>query len=336
MELKQRGQDVTIVNDSSLPSSSKVAAGLINPVVFKRLLPSWKAAELLPFLLTKYQALEILLEQKFHHSVNITKVIENQHELETWKKRANAEDIRDYILEEIAIESPTGLKSTDVLGYGEVVQSGYVDTTLFLTAAAEFFKKASCFIETSFSYNDIELTSAGLIYQGKNYDFLVFCEGFFVHRNPYFSFLPFKPVKGDVLTVSIDGYKNTKVLNKNFFLLPLIDGTFRLGATYDWKNLDFKPSESAKEDLLNRVADYILGKIEVLKHEAGVRPSSEDRRPILGPHPEFPQLQVFNGLGTKGVMLAPFFAAQLANHLLHNAPIDEEVFVGRFYKKLKE
>ena len=335
MDLQQKGQDVTVVSDSSLPGSSRVAAGLINPVVFKRLLPSWKAAELLPFLQEKYQFLESLLQEKFLHSINITKVIENQHELETWQKRANAPDIRDFIREEITQDSPTGLKSPDVLGYGEVLQSGYVDTVLFLNSAAKFLKEKNCFADHSFSYADLQLLSDSTVYQGKEYHRVIFCEGFFVHRNPYFNFLPFKPVKGDVLTLNIEGYQYKKVLNKNFFLLPLADGTFKLGATYGWKNLNFEPSETAKEDLLKRLTDYIPGEIKVLKHEAGVRPSSEDRRPILGPHPDHPQLCVFNGLGTKGVMLAPFFAAQLTDHLLHNAPIDEEVFVGRFYK-LKE
>lgn len=299
---------------------------MINPVVFKRLLPSWKAAELLPFLQEKYQELEILFQEKFLYSTNITKVIENQHELETWEKRANAEDIRDFISKEIKQE-----ENTRVLGYGEVVQSGYVDTVLFLKAAARFFKEKGRYIDIAFSHNQLQLSSNSLIYQEKEYNAVVFCEGFFVHRNPYFSFLPFKPVKGDVLTVSIEGYHSKNILNKNFFLLPLPDGNFRLGATYDWKNLNFEPTEAAKEDLLKRLKGCVKGEVKVLKHEAGVRPSSEDRRPILGPHPDYPQLYVFNGLGTKGVMLAPYFAAQLAQHLLDGSSIEKEVFVGRFY-----
>ncbi len=304
---------------------------MINPVVFKRLLPSWRADELLPFLQQKYKTLETLLEEKFIHSISITKVIENQHELETWGKRAHAEDIRDFISEKITHTNPQGFKSVEVLGYGEVLQSGYLDTHLFLNAAARFFKEKGCFNDHEFSYQELQLTAKGAIYQEKEYDSVVFCEGFFVHRNPYFSFLPFKPVKGDVLTISIEGYQNKNVLNKNFFLLPLVDGAYKLGATYDWKNLNFEPGEEAKNDLLNRLKDYVSGEVKVLKHEAGVRPSSEDRRPIIGPHPHHPQLHVFNGLGTKGVMLAPFFAAQLAHHLLDGALIDQEVCIERFY-----
>ncbi len=331
LELKQRGHGFSIVQDPSLPSSSRVAAGLINPLVFKRLLPSWRAAEFLPFLQKKYKELEILLDEKFIFFLSITKIIENQHELETWQNRSNAADIRDFIDGGITHENPEGLKETTVLGFGHVVQSGYVDTNLFLNAAARFFKKTNNFKEEAFSYEQLELTAKGAVYQGNKYDAVVFCEGFFVHRNPYFSFLPFKPVKGDVLTVQMEGYQSKDILNKNFFLLPLSDGTYRLGATYDWKNLNFEPSEDAKNDLLKRIKEYVSENIKILKHEAGVRPSSEDRRPILGPHPEHSQLYVFNGLGTKGVMLAPYFAAQMADHLLDDTAIEKEVFVGRFY-----
>lgn len=45
----------------------------------------------------------------------------------------------------------------------------------------------------------------------------------------------------------------------------------------------------------------------VVEHKAGVRPSVSDRRPVLGPCKDYEQLVVFNGLGTKGVSLAPFF-----------------------------
>lgn len=304
---------------------------MINPVVFRRLLPSWKAAELLPFLNHRYKELEKLFNQKFFHPLNITKVIESKQELEIWEKRLAAEDIRDFLKQSIDKENPESIRAGNAEGFGEVLQSAYIDTSVFLNAAAAHLSEKGRLIEASFSHDEIQLTPEGLIYQGKNYDTLIFCEGFFVHRNPYFSFLPFAPVKGDVLTVSIEGYKYDKILNKNFFLLPQVNGTYRLGATYDWQNLNFAPDQVAKDDLLKRASQYVKGEIKVLKHEAGVRPASNDRRPFIGPHPQHPQLYIFNGLGTKGIMLAPFFAAQLASHLIAGTPIEKEASVERCY-----
>ena len=69
---------------------------------------------------------------------------------------------------------------------------------------------------------------------------------------------------------------------------------------------------------------------EITNQQAGIRPTVNDRRPLIGLHPEHPQLAVFNGMGTKGVMLAPFFADQFANFLESATPIDKEVDIARF------
>ncbi len=68
---------------------------------------------------------------------------------------------------------------------------------------------------------------------------------------------------------------------------------------------------------------------EIVNHQAGIRPTVNDRRPLMGLHPQHPTLAVFNGLGTKGVMLAPYFAYQLYSFLELNKPLDVEVDIKR-------
>jgi glycine/D-amino acid oxidase-like deaminating enzyme len=60
---------------------------------------------------------------------------------------------------------------------------------------------------------------------------------------------------------------------------------------------------------------------------SGVRPASRDRRPILGI--TGPRQAVFNGLGSRGVLLAPWSAAHLADHLFAGAALDPEVDLDR-------
>jgi glycine/D-amino acid oxidase-like deaminating enzyme len=48
--------------------------------------------------------------------------------------------------------------------------------------------------------------------------------------------------------------------------------------------------------------------------------------------PKHPQVGVFNGLGTKGVSLAPYFAHQFAELLVNGSEIEEEVQIGRYFK----
>ena len=51
---------------------------------------------------------------------------------------------------------------------------------------------------------------------------------------------------------------------------------------------------------------------------------------MLGEHPKQKNLIIFNGLGTKGVSLAPYFSSQLANWLEGNGEIMPEVNIKRF------
>ena len=76
--------------------------------------------------------------------------------------------------------------------------------------------------------------------------------------------------------------------------------------------------------------------VEVLEHEVGIRPTVIDRRPLLGKHPEFDNILIFNGLGTKGVMLAPYFAQHLVDFIEGNIlELEGEVNINRFNKYFK-
>ena len=70
-------------------------------------------------------------------------------------------------------------------------------------------------------------------------------------------------------------------------------------------------------------------RFDIVGHVAGVRPSVKDRRPFLGESRVRANVYIFNGLGTKGALLAPFWAEHLAKHLLEGKPIEQEVQVER-------
>jgi len=52
---------------------------------------------------------------------------------------------------------------------------------------------------------------------------------------------------------------------------------------------------------------------------------------LVGRHPEHPQLSVLNGLGTRGVMIAPTVAKNLFNHLEKEEILDVEIDINRFH-----
>ena len=88
-----------------------------------------------------------------------------------------------------------------------------------------------------------------------------------------------------------------------------------------------------KDELISLLQKIISVPFEVVQHNASIRPTVQGRRPFIGLHPLQNNVGIFNGLGTKGVMLAPFFANQFAEHLVNGEKLNEEVDVLR-YKNL--
>ena len=73
---------------------------------------------------------------------------------------------------------------------------------------------------------------------------------------------------------------------------------------------------------------------EVLSHQAAIRPTVGDRRPLVGAHPLHPHLWVLNGLGTRGVLNAPYCAQMLYQAVFEGKEIPPEMDVARFQKRL--
>jgi glycine/D-amino acid oxidase-like deaminating enzyme len=65
----------------------------------------------------------------------------------------------------------------------------------------------------------------------------------------------------------------------------------------------------------------------------GIRPSTRDRLPVMGRHPDHPQIALFNGFGSKGATWAPPLAEHFASHLLNGDALDEEIDLLRFAKE---
>mgnify|MGYP006200208843 CR=1 FL=1 len=53
---------------------------------------------------------------------------------------------------------------------------------------------------------------------------------------------------------------------------------------------------------------------------------------MIGTHPKFKNLHVLNGLGTRGVMLAPAMAKALFEHIEYQMPLPKEIDIKRFKK----
>ena len=114
------------------------------------------------------------------------------------------------------------------------------------------------------------------------------------------------------------------------FLLPFGNGKFRLGATYDWNEVPDVPTNEARELLLSELNLRMNKEVVIESQKTGYRPTTRDRRPILGFAKGNETLGVFGGLGSKGVLLAPFFAKLFTSVLTEGIAIPKEVNTTRF------
>ena len=64
--------------------------------------------------------------------------------------------------------------------------------------------------------------------------------------------------------------------------MPLGNDLYKVGATYEWENLNDIPTENGKAELLKKINSVITSPYKIISHDAGVRPSVIDRRPVVG------------------------------------------------------
>lgn len=329
--LIKAGYSVAVISQPQLSACSAIAAGIWNPIVFKRLTASWMAEKVIPELMAFYATCQEELQASFMHQRAIMKPLYEEQEKKLWlKKQLQIPLFLDHNIYENFLLTNEQM----IPAYSNVLSAGNIDTVLFLNQMKSYVTNTHTYVEGAFSFQDLVIKNDGISYQSFSAKKIVFCDGHLISKNPFFDWVPMKPAKGEVLTIQCKGIQlGTSILNKGVFILPLGNDVYKVGATYEWKDLSENPTEIGLSELEHKLRAIISLPYTILKHEAGIRPSVVDRRPVVGKHPRFHNMYTFNGFGTKAVMLAPYFAKELTQNMLVNAPIHPDVNPQRFYKK---
>lgn len=326
--LLKRGKKILVVDKGNLDSSSSVAAGLFNPITGKRMFKTWKAAQLFPFLHSFYPEMEKDLAVKFFYEKAVYKPFSSIEEQNFFISNSVSGEA-DFVNASVPKENYSAFLDNNYGGF-ETKESGYVEVKKMLGAAKEYLIKNNVYVSDLFKEDDLEISAEKISWKGKEAKKIIFCEGFHSIKNKFFKWLPFTPVKGEVITVRIKDFNLESILNKKVFVLPLGNDLFKVGATFDWV-LNTEPTEKGREELSEKLRELIKVPFEIVNHEAGIRPAVQDRRPLIGLHPEHPSLAIFNGLGTKGISLAPYFSEEFYGFLEEGKELDAGANIKRFY-----
>lgn len=330
-ELRRRGRRVLVLDAPNPSSASNVAAGLMNPVAGKRFALAWRADELLTAAGQLYGEMETHFNEQFFVQLPIWKLFSSVAEQNTMLARSADQPWQDFV-QDAGAELPEMPGVLNEFGGLRIRRGGYVRLRELLAAlTAEALKNGTLQHET-FDWQQLVTGPAGITYAGRVHARqLVCCEGAAATQSPFFHWLPLTPNQGEVLDVECAGLSQAQVLNKGAYVVPLSEGQFRVGATYRWPPFAEGTTLAARTELSQRLAATTSLPFVVRDQRAGVRPAVRDRKPLLGRHPEVPVVSIFNGFGSKGVMLAPRLAALLADHLEHpEAELWPEVNIKRY------
>ena len=326
-QLLQSGADVTLI-DKGENHSSVVAAGMINPLVFRRMTKSWRVDEFIPYLKAFYTHLEKETSRSFFHPVVIRRLFSSQQEKESWVERQSNPAFERY-MHVLTEDDHNYAETLNQFGSGRVKNAFHVSPNAFLASLKSLISSQGKSIAADFDYSQLTDTH----YANIPYDDIVFCEGFLGKENPWFGHLPLTQTKGEILTISSQTLPEDESVNRKCFVLPLGEQRFKIGSTYVWDTPSPEITTQGRKEILDNLR-YLTGEeVLVLDQKAGIRPTTKDRRPIIGTHSEKKNFHFFNGLGAKGYMLAPLLSDEFCKYLLNGTSLDREVDLNRFTSK---
>lgn len=335
--LHKKGQKVRLLDAGSPPPASAVAAGVLNPVTGRNITLGEKMDIYLPAARRFYQWMQKETGLSFFQDVTIRRFFLSEREEEQYNGRLRDSAYQVFLGPRIPPGSEScGLR--DDLGSFRIHGAGWVDLPLFLKAVQIRLKTMGVWIGRTLDARQIKIVPNGVQYQEIKAQRIVFCEGANVLTNPWFSWLPFRPVRGETVRIRTDAPLTTKeILHHQKWILPHPQGGYLIGSTY--RKGGFPPEGSGSSQLppvsidskaveeMIRVVDNFLTDSKITQidgAQSGIRPCSRDRVPYLGPHPKENRIYIFNGLGSKGTLLAPLLAQQLANHLSEGQQLSRE------------
>ncbi len=330
-ELEKNNKSFIVFEDHS-QNSSIVAGGMYNPVILKRFTPVWNAIEQLKIALPFYAELEKQFNKKYNYPIDIYRVFKSVQEQNNWFIASDKPLLANYMIPQLINNKYEGVLAN--FGFGKLTNTGRIDTRILLENYRNYLNNKDLIKNKSFNYSQLLINKNDVEYKNVKASKIVFCEGFGLVKNPFFNYLPMQEAKGELITIHAPNLNVDFLIKAAVFVLPLGDNYYKVGATFNWKDKTTHPSAEGRQELESKLESFITVPYKIVEHTAGIRPTVKDRRPLVGKHPTHTNLAVLNGLGTRGVMIAPIAAKALYNNLENDKALDKEISIARFEKFL--
>src|SRR5690606_2315819 len=312
-------------------SSSRLAAGIINPITGRRFALSWLYQHLEPVFTEVYRHWETMWNVRFLHQKNIYRSVPHNKlvndldvklsdpEYERYCRKMSVEEV-DRVGQMIRFQPP-----------GYVMHGFQVDTTIFLEAAIQYLASRGMYRVGRFEESSAQVRQKEFRFQEYQSEKLIWASGASIVNQPAFSWVQMNPNKGEILHLRSEGPVLNEIIKQTSFYVPIGGDKIWLGTYDSWEVEEVKPSAEGLRYLESK-AESLKYPYTVLDHCVAVRPAVEDRRPVIGYHPDHDRLYLFNGFGSKGTSLIPYFAQMMVEYMVKDRPIHPEADVQRYWK----
>jgi glycine/D-amino acid oxidase-like deaminating enzyme len=318
--LQERGRSVIVVDNDHRHAASRAAGGIINPITGKRLNRPALIDELLKRVFAVYPRIEAQLAVPLFQPQTVLRLLQNDEEAERWKHQSNRPEYREYLSNIPPRPFPL---FRNKFGVFEVIQAAQLDIRHLILRAKEF-------LLAPFGYEDLKIFSGRIRWKRFTARYAIFCEGYRMAHNPYFSELELNPAKGETLTLATSDFAEDRIVQHGKWIFRNLNGEVLAGTNYQWDTLDEAPTKAARNEIEQAIRKFFVSDFEITDQRAGVRPVVRvDNRPVVGVHPRWPQLAILNGLGSKGALQAPFAALELVSALEEGKPVWKEIDLCR-------
>lgn len=314
-DLIELEKSVIIIDIHLKASASRVAAGLINPVSMKRCIPAMPS-NYLTTAFNRYSDLEDKLNSRFLFKKPLLRLFDSFETKDLWIDKYENKQMDLYIDNFCAENTFPFLK--DEFSSAIVEPAGHLDLNNFLTFSRKYFKDSNVLVEEKFDFS--EFNKKHISYKNLEVEKIIFCDGFRIKENPFFDYLPIAPTKGELMQIKIPSLENfDKIISKGIYVIPNGDYMYTIGATYNRDDLTENLTKDGQQFLIDKLDEVLNVDYEIISSVAGVRPTVNDREPLIGMHKEFNNIGIFNGLGARGVLNAPHFSKEFSKGLISDS-----------------
>lgn len=318
--LVRRNQRVCLAHDPDRTGSSRVAAWMINPVTGIRFVPSWRVETFLPFAVNLYEEIGRETNSTIWHPQPIVRMFQGDDERPRWEKKRMRPDVRRFVSEEF-VGSAKVSGVTHESGGVIFHSGGWADLTPWLQSQLQNPPSGMEVMTGAIRRETLEKSQ--LQWQGRTFQRAIFCTGYSPLE------LPWKPAKGELLTVRIPGLKLEQILLRGIFVIPLGKDCYRVGATYEWEDLTLDVTEKGTRFIQTKLSALTPLPFEILDAQCGIRPILRDARPVVGVDSLDVRFGICNGFGSKAALMAPWICDHFAEHLVNETPINFDIDLSR-------